>query len=79
MGAMNSAGFSSQIDSGLLPSPDHITYEGVFNEVTFSIGPKGELSLDLHVGFCRNQNPSSLVDREPQDYLALFTQGSHDG
>ena len=79
MGAMNSAGFTSQIDSGQLPSPDHITYEGVFNEVTFSIGPKAELPLDLHIGFCRSQNTKSLIDREPQNFLALFTKGGNDG
>jgi hypothetical protein len=79
MGAMNTAGFTSQLESGTLPSPDHITYEGVFNELTFTIGPKSELPMDLHVGFCRSQNPNSLVDKQPQNYLALFTKGSLDG
>lgn len=79
MGAMNSAGFTSQLNSGQLPSPDHITYEGVFNELAFSIGPKAEQPLELHIGFCRAQNSASLVDPSPQNYLALFTKGGNDG
>lgn len=79
MGAFNSSGFTSQLESGVMPEVDHITYEGVFNELTFQIGPKSELPMDLHIGFCRTQNANSLVDKEPANYLALFTKGAKDG
>jgi hypothetical protein len=35
--------------------------------------------MDIHVGFCQSQNPNSLVDKQPRNYLALFTKGSFDG
>ena len=37
-GSLNTKGFSSQIESGQLPEPTHITYEGVFNEIKFDVG-----------------------------------------
>lgn len=36
----NSVGFTSKLRSGALPDSNHISYEGVFNELTFKIGPK---------------------------------------
>ena len=36
----NSVGFRSQLESGRLPQMEHITYDGVFNELTFKIGSK---------------------------------------
>jgi len=39
-GARNSVGFSSAASQGLLPNPDHITYEGIFNELKYDIGQK---------------------------------------
>lgn len=79
MGAMNSVGFSSQLDSGILPTADHITYEGVFNELTFKIGPKAKEPLELYLGYARSANPKSLVDSNPSEYLAIFTKGNKDG
>jgi Mg-chelatase subunit ChlD len=35
--------------------------------------------MNLYIGFCRSQNPNSLVDKQPQNYLALFTKGGLDG
>lgn len=31
MGPMNTKGFTTQVLSGKLPDPDHITYTGTFN------------------------------------------------
>lgn len=62
-GSLNSAGFSSQLESGVLPQSDHITYAGVFNELEFDIGSKAEKPLDLHIGFARANNPSSVADK----------------
>ena len=38
MGAKNTSGFSSKISSGVLSSPDHLTYSGAFNELDFDVG-----------------------------------------
>ena len=40
MGAVNTRGFSSCVSTGILPPDSHITYEGVFNELKFDVGPK---------------------------------------
>lgn len=40
IGAFNSKGFSSSVLSGELPPSDHLTYEGVFNELCFPVGPR---------------------------------------
>ena len=79
IGALNSKGFSSSISSGELPPSDHLTYEGVFNELCFPVGPRATKECELHIGFCRSQYVSSLVDAGVRDYLALFLKGSSDG
>ena len=78
-GAGNTVGFSSSISSGYLPPPDHITYEGLFNEIDFAIGPKTNDVIDIVHGFTRYMNPHSLVDQSINDYLALFLKGNTDG
>ena len=35
--------------------------------------------MELHIGYARAQNQTSLFDSEIHDYLALFTKGSSDG
>ncbi len=71
IGALNSKGFSSAIiSSGELPPSDHLTYEGVFNELCFPVGPRATKECELHIGFCRSQYASSLVDAGDRDYLA---------
>ena len=62
-GPLNSKGFSSSLEQGVLPSPDHITYAGVFNEIQFDVGAKTKKVADLHLGFCRTSNPSSAEDK----------------
>jgi len=79
IGALNSKGFSSSISSGELPPSDHLIYEGVFNELCFPVGPRATKECELHIGFCRSQYASSLVDAGVRDYLALFLKGSSDG
>ena len=37
-GALNTKGFTSQIQYGVLPEPTHLPYEGVFNEIKFDVG-----------------------------------------
>lgn len=77
--SFNTKGFQSSIESGVLPEPDHITYEGAFNELTFTIGKKATKSMELHIGYARSQNLNSSFDSEIHDYLAIFTKGNKDG
>jgi len=79
MGARNTRGFSSQIESGELPDATHLTYEGVFNEIKFNVGPKTNLIKDLHFGYARSQFTKSLHDNSTNDYLAIFMKGKQDG
>ena len=78
-GAGNTVGFSSSVSSGYLPPPTHITYEGLFNEIDFSVGPKTKETIDISYGFSRFMNTCSLVDTSTNDYLALFLKGDTDG
>lgn len=78
-GALNTRGFSSQIEYGQLPEPSHLTYEGVFNEIKFDVGKVPELPLDLQLGYARYQFLGSTHDRNINDYLALFVKGNKDG
>ena len=76
---MNTKGFSSSLSSNILPESSHLTYEGSFNELKFTIGPKAQKPLELHLGFARAQNSESLWDSNVNNYLCLFTKGSKDG
>lgn len=78
-GALNTRGFSAQIEEGRLPEPTHLTYEGVFNEIKFDVGQVPELPLDLQLGYSRYQFIDSIHDKKINDYLALFVKGSKDG
>lgn len=78
-GARNTSGFSNQIQYGHLPSPTHITYEGIFNEIKFNVGKKTYLPTDLHLGYARYQFKESAQDNTINDYLAIFVKGSKDG
>jgi hypothetical protein len=77
--AGNSVGFKSQLTSGSLPNQDHISYEGVFNELTFKIGPKAKNLLEVHSGICRSAYEKSIYDKSINDYLALFLKCQSDG
>ena len=72
MGARNTSGFKSYVSSASLPPPTHLTYEGLFNELEFNVGPKTKLPVDLHLGFARYQFQKSKYDSSANDYLALF-------
>jgi hypothetical protein len=76
MGAVNSRGFSSSIESGRLPNENHLTFEGVFNELKFDVGKKTSKIVDLHFGYARYQ---SICDPDRNDFLALFVKGESDG
>lgn len=62
-----------------MPPTDHLTYEGLFNEIDFAVGPKTKDVIDIAYGFARVMNPVSLVDQGVNDYLALFLKGNTDG
>ncbi len=78
-GARNTAGFSKTVDEGKLPPPSHLTYEGVFNELKYDVGPKTDKELDLAFGYSRFQFTDSQFDTNINDYLALFLKGKSDG
>ena len=77
--SFNTKGFTSSLDSYVLPSETHLTYGGLFNELNYSIGPKAKKSLQLHIGYARSQNTNSMFDSKINNYLTLFTKGSKDG
>ena len=52
-GARNTSGFSSCLDMGYLPPPTHFSYEGVFNELRYDVGPKTDKVIDIHHGYAR--------------------------
>jgi hypothetical protein len=79
MGARNTRGFSSCVSTGILPPDSHITYEGVFNELKFDVGPKTLKTLDCHFGYARYQFSQSLYDPKMNDYLCLFLKSERDG
>lgn len=78
-GSLNSSGFSACIANGFLPTYNHLTYQGLFNELRYSVGPKTEKILDLHHGYARMQFVESKFDNAVHDYLALFLKGKADG
>lgn len=60
-GAINS-GSGSYVSVGYLPHPTHLTYEGLFNELRYSVGHKTDKVLDLHHGYARFQFKESQFD-----------------
>lgn len=79
MGARNTRGFSTALESNQLPPPTHITYEGIFNELKFDVGQKTKDPMDLHLGYARYQFADSHRDPSINDYLALFLKSERDG
>jgi hypothetical protein len=79
VGARNSVGFSHSVKAGILPPHTHLTYEGLFNEIKYNVGPKTHKVLDLHYGYSRFQFLNSQFDSGINDYLALFLKGKADG
>jgi len=78
-GALNTKGFSSQIEYGALPESTHLPYEGVFNESKFDGGDGVEFPLDHQLGYARDQFLGSTHDKNINDYLAIFVKGNKDG
>ena len=54
-GARNSVGLHHSVWHGHLPPHTHISYEGVFNELRYNVGPKTDKILDLHHAYARFQ------------------------
>ncbi len=79
LGARNTVGFTKALEKGRLPPYTHLTYEGLFNEISYNVGPKTDKTLDLHIGYSRFQFLKSQFDNEIYDYLALFLKGKSDG
>ena len=73
------AGFTNKLKEGVLPPHTHLTYEGLFNELKYNVGPKTEKVLDMHYGYSRFQFQDSQFDSGINDYLALFLKGKSDG
>ena len=79
IGPRNTAGFRASVNAGVLPPHTHITYEGLFNEIKYNVGPRTQKTLDLHLGYSRFQFLKSQFDPNINDYLALFLKGKADG
>lgn len=80
--SFNTKGFSSAVQnhtSSNLPDHTHLTYDGCFNELKYSIGPKAKKPMELHLGYARAQNQHSFFDSEIRDFLTIFTKGEKDG
>ncbi len=80
--SFNTKGFSSALNSSYhapLPAETHITYDGCFNELKYSIGPKAKKRMELYLGYARAQNSESFFDKEINNFLTVFTKGSKDG
>lgn len=78
-GARNTAGFSAIVHKKHLPPPTHLSYEGLFNELRFNVGPKTDKVVDLHHDYARFQFKESKFDSDIHDYLTLFVKGKADG
>ena len=80
--SFNTKGYSSSLknyEDRSLPAETHITYDGCFNELKYSIGAKATKPMELYLGYARSQNDSSLFDSGVNDYLTIFTKGNKDG
>jgi hypothetical protein len=55
-GSLNTKGFTSCLENNIIPEADHLTYEGSFNELKFSIGKKAQKPMELYLGYARAQN-----------------------
>jgi hypothetical protein len=78
-GARNATGLSACLSEGRVPLHTHLSYEGLFNELRYSVGSKTEKVVDLHHGYARFQFNESKFDNSINDYLALFLKGKTDG
>ena len=81
--SFNTKGFSSALSNTNyytpLPAETHITYDGCFNELKYSIGPKAKKRMELYLGYARAQNSESFFDKDINNFLTVFTKGSKDG
>lgn len=77
-GALNTAGFSASIQANHLPSHQHITHAGVFNEKYFAVGEKSKDLLSLHYGL--GISNCDLFDLPKRNYfINVFMKSSMDG
>lgn len=79
-GARNTKGFESAVRKGIIPSVNHITYAGAFNEQYFRVGLKSDKDLDLAIGVsnCNTPIDSGFLGTKNQ-FLSLFLKSSKDG
>lgn len=77
-GALNTSGFSYAIQQNQLPSYQHITHAGTYNEHFFEVGRKAKELLELHhsVGVS-NCDLFGLPKRN--FFLSLFLKSNRDG
>ena len=78
-GARNTVGFTNSLQTGVLPPHTYLTYQGLFNQLKYNVGPKTDKILDLHFGYSRFQFLNNQYDNSINDYLALFLKGKADG
>lgn len=78
--AMNTKGFESAVRKGVIPSVDHITYPGAFNEQYFRVGVRTDKELDLAIGVsaCNTPIDSNYLGTKNQ-FLSLFLKSCRDG
>lgn len=77
--ARNATGLSAWLSEGRIPLHTHLSYEGLFNELRYRVGPSTDKVTDLHHGYARFQFNESKFENSINDYLALFLKGKADG
>lgn len=79
-GALNAAGFSSSIKSGILPRSTHLTYAGSFNELYYRVGARSDRLLDLYYGYSVCNAPMKIPELgDKNQFLGLFLKSKLDG
>lgn len=77
-GALNTSGFTHSIQQGMLPSYQHLTHAGTYNEHFFEVGHKAKDLIDLHTSVgVSNCNLFGLPKRN--FFLSLFLKSVKDG
>ena len=77
-GAMNNAGWSNSIQTGILPPYNHITHPGAINETFFEVGDKAKNLMELHYGL--GISNCDLADMPNRNFfISLFNKSNRDG
>lgn len=77
-GALNTRGFSYAVQQNQIPSYQHITHAGTYNEHFFEVGNKAKELLELHTGVgVSNCHLFGLPNRN--FFMSLFLKSSKDG